>query len=111
MRAPRSAVAGSLAVLLAILSASAGSPGRPPAAGPLAPAAAVSWPPSSGLLVAEVVTGGSSASDEYVEITNAGPEPLDLAGLEMAYVTASGATVTRRRRGRRRCSSSPAAAC
>jgi len=80
MRAPRSAVAGSLAVLLAILSASAGSPGRPPAAGPLAPAAAVSWPPSSGLLVAEVVTGGSSASDEYVEITNAGPEPLDLAG-------------------------------
>src|SRR4051794_41975572 len=32
--------------------------------------AAVAWPPSSGLVVAEVVTGGASASDEYVEIAN-----------------------------------------
>ena len=30
------------------------------------------WPPSSGLVLAEVVTGGASASDEYVEIANAG---------------------------------------
>ncbi len=31
--------------------------------------------PSTGLIVAEIVTGGTSASDEYVEITNAGPRP------------------------------------
>ena len=36
------------------------------------PAAAVGWPVSTALLVAEVVTGGASASDEYVEIVNAG---------------------------------------
>ena len=43
--------------------------GRPP--GELidaAPLAAVAWPPSTGLLVSEVVTGGASASDEFVEI-------------------------------------------
>ena len=47
-------------------------------------AAAVAWPVSSGLLIAEVVTGGVSASDEYVEITNAATEPLDLLGLARA---------------------------
>jgi hypothetical protein len=46
--------------------------------------------------VAEVTTGGASASDEYVEITNAGPLSLDLAGLEIVYVTSSGGTVTRK---------------
>ncbi len=59
-------------------------------------AQAVGWPPSTGLLVAEVVTGGASASDEYLELTNASAVPLDLAGLEVVYVTASGATVTRK---------------
>ena len=59
-------------------------------------AAAVGWPPSDGLVVAEVVTGGGSASDEYVELANAGTAPVDLAGLEVAYVTSSGATVTRK---------------
>ena len=54
------------------------------------------WPPSSGLLVAEVVTGGASASDEYVELTNASATSVDLAGLEVAYVTSSGSTVTRK---------------
>ena len=58
--------------------------------------AAVAWPPSSGLLVAEVVTGGASASDEYVELTNASAAAVDLAGLEVAYVTSSGSTVTRK---------------
>ncbi|HVA86305.1 MAG TPA: hypothetical protein VNF73_08330, partial [Candidatus Saccharimonadales bacterium] len=29
------------------------------------PTAAVVWPPSTGLLLAEVVTGGASASDEF----------------------------------------------
>ena len=59
-------------------------------------AAAVGWPPSEGLVVAEVVTGGASASDEYVELANAGTVPVDLAGLEVVYVTSSGATVTRK---------------
>ncbi|HKF85214.1 MAG TPA: lamin tail domain-containing protein [Candidatus Limnocylindrales bacterium] len=60
------------------------------------PVAAVGWPPSTGLLVAEIVTGGASASDEYIELTNASQGPLDLAGLEVVYVTSTGATVTRK---------------
>ena len=71
--------------------------GLVPAAGQtVLPAATVSWSVSTGLLVAEVVTGGSSASDEYVELTNAGSVPADLAGLELVYVTSSGGTVTRK---------------
>jgi outer membrane biosynthesis protein TonB len=96
MRAPRSALVGLLAVLVA---ASAAFPvTRDPAPGRIAleEAAAVDWEPSGGLLVAEVVTGGASASDEYVEISNAGPAPLDLGGHELVYVTATGATVTRK---------------
>ena len=54
------------------------------------------WPPSSELVIAEVVTGGVSASDEYVEIYNAGPGPTDLGGCQLDYVTASGATTTRK---------------
>ena len=56
----------------------------------------VAWPISTGLVLAEVVTGGASASDEYVEIANGAPTPLDLNGLEVVYVTASGSTVTRK---------------
>ncbi len=58
--------------------------------------AAVSWPPSTSLLISEIQTGGVSASDEFVELYNAGPDAVDLAGLELAYVTSSGATVTRK---------------
>ena len=71
----------------------------PPADVPVAtvePLAAVAWPPSSGLLVAEVMTGGTSASDEFVELTNASAAAIDLAGLEVVYVTSSGTTVTRK---------------
>ncbi|MDL2334689.1 MAG: lamin tail domain-containing protein [Chloroflexota bacterium] len=57
---------------------------------------AVSWPVSTGLLVSEVVTGAASASDEFVEIYNAANSDLDLGGLELVYVTSSGATVTRK---------------
>ncbi|MEO8626257.1 MAG: lamin tail domain-containing protein, partial [Candidatus Limnocylindrales bacterium] len=57
---------------------------------------AVSWPVSTGLLVSEVVTGAASASDEFVEIYNASNNDLDLGGLELVYVTSSGATVTRK---------------
>ena len=96
MRAPRSAVIGVLVVLLGISLTGRESPPDPGAALPMAPTAVVSWPVSAGLLVAEVVTGGASASDEYVEITNAGSAPLDLAGHEIVYVTASGATTTRK---------------
>ncbi len=62
----------------------------------LRPAAAVAWHPSTGLLLAEVVTGGTSAFDEYVEITNAGALPVDLAGMERVYVTSLGSSVTRK---------------
>ncbi len=56
----------------------------------------VSWPPSPGLLLAEIVTGGVFASDEFVEIANAAGVPLDLNGMELVYVTASGSTVSRK---------------
>ncbi len=58
--------------------------------------AATEWPPSSDLLVSEVVTGGASANDEYVELYDAGPLPVDLGGLELVYVTASGSSITRK---------------
>ena len=58
--------------------------------------AAVIWPPSTGLLVSEVVTGGTSASDEFIEIYNASANTLDLSGLELVYATATGTTVTRK---------------
>jgi cell division septation protein DedD len=48
------------------------------------------------LVFSELVTGGSSASDEFVEIYNPSPTALPLEGLELVYVTASGATVTRK---------------
>ncbi|MBM4409680.1 MAG: lamin tail domain-containing protein [Chloroflexi bacterium] len=62
----------------------------------IVPAAVVGWPPSSALLIAEVVTGGTSASDEYVELTNAGSATLDLAGFEIAYAAATGTTASRK---------------
>jgi hypothetical protein len=58
--------------------------------------AEVVWPSSADLLVGEVVTGGASASDEWVEVTNAGSLPVDLGGIELLYVSASGGSVTRR---------------
>jgi uncharacterized protein YdeI (BOF family) len=48
------------------------------------------------LVVSEVVTGGASASDELIEIHNPTAAPLLLDGLEVVYVTATGATVSRR---------------
>ncbi|MGH2407558.1 MAG: lamin tail domain-containing protein [Candidatus Limnocylindrales bacterium] len=57
---------------------------------------AVSWPASSGLLVSEIVTGGVSASDEFVELYNAASTDRDLAGLEVVYVTSTGGTITRK---------------
>jgi outer membrane biosynthesis protein TonB len=59
------------------------------------PVADVAWPVST-LVVAEVQTGGSSASDEFVEVANQGDSSVDLGGVELVYVTASGTTITRK---------------
>jgi hypothetical protein len=53
-------------------------------AGAVEPVAVVAWPPSSGLVIGEVVTGGVSASDEFVEVYNAASVPIELGGLELA---------------------------
>jgi outer membrane biosynthesis protein TonB len=66
-----------------------------PFGGGVASAAMVPWPVST-LVVSEVQTGGSSASDEFVEIANQGSGPVDLIGLEVVYATSSGSTVTRK---------------
>lgn len=55
----------------------------------------VAWPTST-LVVSEIQTGGASASDEFVEVANQGSTAVDLGGLELVYVTASGTTVTRK---------------
>jgi hypothetical protein len=48
------------------------------------------------LVFSEVMTGGASASDEFIELHNPSTTLLPLEGLEVVYVTASGATVTRK---------------
>ncbi|HEX6127929.1 MAG TPA: lamin tail domain-containing protein [Candidatus Limnocylindria bacterium] len=48
------------------------------------------------LLVSEVMAGGAGAFDEFVELYNPGAEPLPLEGLELVYVSASGASVSRK---------------
>ena len=48
------------------------------------------------LLISEVMTGGASASDELIELYNPSPAELSIEGLELVYVSASGATLTRR---------------
>ena len=48
------------------------------------------------LVISEVVTGGASASDELIELYNPTAAPLPLEGLEVVYVSASGASVSRR---------------
>lgn len=48
------------------------------------------------LVVSEVMTGGASASDEFIELYNPTAAALALDGLEVVYVTSTGATVTRK---------------
>jgi uncharacterized protein YdeI (BOF family) len=48
------------------------------------------------LVVSEVVTGGASGSDELIELYNPTAAALPLEGLELIYVSSTGATVTRR---------------
>jgi len=52
--------------------------------------------PVGHLVISELVTGGASASDEFAEIYNPSADALPLEGLELIYVSASGATVTRK---------------
>src|SRR5687768_16153010 len=90
----RRAVATALVLVsvVAAVAAGAGGAADPPAA---LPAAAPTWP-TSNLVLSEVLTGGASASDEFAELSNAGPATVDLAGLEIVYVTSSGSTITRK---------------
>ncbi len=52
--------------------------------------------PVDHLVISELMTGGASASDEFIEVFNPSAQPLPLEGLELVYVTASGATITRK---------------
>jgi len=52
--------------------------------------------PGGHLVISELLTGASSASDELIEIYNPTAATLPLEGLELVYVTASGATITRK---------------
>lgn len=90
----RSAAPSLLAACLTLTLASGLVRAAPTGSGP-APEA-VAWPPSGGLLLSEVMTGGASASDEFIELYDASTDPLDLAGDEVVYVSATGGTVTRK---------------
>ncbi len=48
------------------------------------------------LVLSEVMTGGTSASDEFVELYNPAGVALPVEGLELVYVSSSGATITRK---------------
>jgi hypothetical protein len=50
----------------------------------------------SHLVISELLAGGASASDEFVELYNPSGGVLPLDGVELIYVTASGATITRK---------------
>ncbi|MGZ8563546.1 MAG: lamin tail domain-containing protein, partial [Candidatus Limnocylindria bacterium] len=47
-------------------------------------------------VVSELMTGGASASDEFIELYNPTLTVQPLEGLEVVYVTSTGATVTRK---------------
>lgn len=87
------AVIAALLVVVSISGAVAAAVG-PGLTGPVA-LDAVAWSTST-LLVSELQTGGASASDEFAEVTNVGSSSVDLAGLEIVYVTSTGGTVTRK---------------
>ena len=91
-------VAPPFALVLAIVVASLATVAQHPAptiAAAEPAAAVVAWPTST-LVVSEVMTGGVSASDEFVELANTGPLAVDLVGLEIVYATSTGSTVTRK---------------
>ena len=82
---------------LAVLAAAIGRAGAVPLPGESGSSPGLSAEVAPGhLVVSEVMTGGASASDEFIELYNPTGEALPLDGLEVIYVTASGATVTRK---------------
>jgi outer membrane biosynthesis protein TonB len=94
MQRVRRAATAVLALVVVLCLSSGPATGLPIGLG-TARAASVAWPTST-LVLSEVQTGGSSASDEFVEIANQGEGPVDLIGLEIVYATSSGSTVTRK---------------
>jgi hypothetical protein len=92
-------VALPIALVLALATASLVAAARRPdgtvAGGQPIGLAAVSWSTST-LVISEVETGGASASDELVELANAGGSSVDLMGLEVVYATSTGSTITRK---------------
>jgi uncharacterized protein YdeI (BOF family) len=92
VRRPAAAVVSLLVLLLAIGQAAA----FPLPADPGDAALPRPGLPTGHLVVSEVMTGGASASDEFIELYNPTSGALPLDGLEVVYVTASGATVTRK---------------
>src|SRR5450759_3788842 len=87
MHTPRGIFALLVSFLLAAAAVAATMPAGLAAAGATAP-------PSGDMVLAEVITGGVSASDEYIELANAGSVDADLGDCELVCVTASGSTVT-----------------
>ena len=90
------ALMAGLALLAALLPTAVAAP-DPGSAGRVAgPSAEQEQAAIGPLLLSELVTGGASASDEFIEIYNPAPIGLPTEGLELIYVSASGATVTRK---------------
>ena len=84
-------VAASLFAVLSIIGPAAGV-----ADGRGAAAQEAAAPVVEHLVISELATGGASASDEFIELYNPTEEALSLVGLEVIYVSASGATLSRR---------------
>jgi hypothetical protein len=82
--------AGSAALVVLVMVASLVAGG-----GATVLAGVVAWPPSS-LVVSEIQTGGSSASDEFVEVANQGARPWTCMGSRSSMRRRSGSTVTRK---------------
>jgi hypothetical protein len=74
--------AGTTALALVVAVCLSSGPTHIARLGDVALAASVAWPVST-LVVSEIQTGGSSASDEFVEIANQGAGPADLVGGEV----------------------------
>ena len=74
-------------LLLAALSVAGSAPAASAAESPAVP---------DHVVVSELITGGASASDEFIELYNPTGAALPLEGLELVYVSASGLTVSRR---------------
>jgi uncharacterized protein YdeI (BOF family) len=89
-------IAGAVLLLATLPTATAFHDWSGATSAPSEPPVVLSEEPDGHLLVSEVMTGGASASDEFIELYNPQPIALPLEGLEVIYVTASGGTITRK---------------